>query len=99
MSLARPIPAFGTWDQERLFVLISLEELRGDLRRQAELLAVQQQKHITKLEADVGAAHEKIRRLEAERDSLRTRNWVTTSALSAALAALYEAVKALFHGR
>ncbi len=94
MSEPAHIPRFGTWAEERLWVLNSLADLRGDVRRQAEDAAAVKGTFITRALKDLDAAHIKIRALELRESSLVTKNWVTTSALAVLFAVLFEIVKA-----
>ena len=98
MPGAGTIRGVGTWEQEGLWVLRSLDELREDVRRQHEAQAVTIQADLAKAQADLNALHSKMRTLETQRVALVTRNWVTTAALSAAVALIFELLKIVFRG-
>jgi hypothetical protein len=87
----------GEWREERLYVLKSLEELKAEQRRQIEAEAILHHTTAIKAQKDIRAAHDKIRVLEDSGKTAQIKNWILTTALSCAVAVLFEIVKAYLH--
>ncbi len=99
MAPSRPIPAFGTYDQERLLILASIEKLEFEQRRQGESLAAARESELARAQKDLNVLHEKVRVLEGKKSTLVIRNWVTTAALGAAMTVLFELFRVLISRR
>jgi hypothetical protein len=82
------------WREERLYVLRTLEDLKGEQKRQAEASAADRAALLEKAARDISAAHEKIRRLENAGTTLRLKNWIMVAVILAG----FEIAKALLHG-
>lgn len=80
----------GTWDQERLWVLRTLEEVKAEQKRLAERAAADRAALIEKAQRDIKAAHDKIRALETTGVTLRLKNWLLLLALSSVGTLLFE---------
>jgi hypothetical protein len=89
----------GQWNEERLWVLRTLDEVKSEQKRLAEAAAVDRAALIEKGTRDIRAAHDKIRALENSGTTLRLKNWVMMAALSGIGALAFEVVKAFLHGR
>lgn len=88
----------GSWSEERLWVLRTLDEVKTEQKRQAEAAAVDRAALIEKGARDIKAAHDKIRALESSGTTLRLKNWLMMAALSGIGALAFEVVKAFLHG-
>jgi hypothetical protein len=84
----------GEWNEERLYVLRTLEDLKAEQKKQAETAAADRASLIDRAARDISAAHDKIRRLENSSTTLRLKNWV----MLAVILAGFELAKALLHG-
>ena len=73
---------FGSWNEERMYVLKTLEELKEEQRRLMLDAAAERTMLLEKGQRDIKAAHDKIRVLEASGHTLRLKNWLMTAALS-----------------
>lgn len=85
----------SSWDQERLYVLRTLDDVKTEQRRQSEAAAVDRAALLEKAARDIKAAHDKIRTLESAGSTLRLKNWIMALALSGAGAVVFEVVKEL----
>jgi hypothetical protein len=92
------IETSGSWLEERLYVMRTLEDLKQEQRRQSAAAAVTREAIADRAQRDIKAAHDKIRALESSGTSLRLKNWIMTIALSAVGALAFETVKAWLHG-
>jgi hypothetical protein len=88
----------GSWSEDRLWVLRSIDELKAGELRLAESAAADRAALLDKATRDINSAHEKIRSLEASRISLRLKNWVMTLVISAIGTLAFELIKAWLHG-
>jgi hypothetical protein len=88
----------GQWNEERLWVLRTLDEVKAEQKRLAEAAAVDRSSLIEKGARDIKAAHDKIRALESSGVTLRLKNWLMMLALSGIVALAFEVVKAFLHG-
>ncbi len=86
------IQTSGRWEEERLWILRSIEELKRDFRQQAEQAAVTRQTIVEKAQRDIGVAHDRIRKLEGAKLSLTIKTW----ALAAALGGIFTVAVELF---
>jgi hypothetical protein len=89
------------WNEERLYVLHSIEDLRAELLRQADQASAarakiedRNEREAEKLAKDLKAAHDKIRALENGRILQNVKIWLMTLVLSAAGAVVFELIKA-----
>jgi hypothetical protein len=96
MSAGGRIPVFGTYEQERIYILYNLDEFKHELASLRASAAVQREGVIAKAQNDLNALHKKIRALELRRTELTLRYWITTAALSAAVAVIFELGRILF---
>ena len=85
-----PIPAFGTYDQERLYILRTLDQLEIEVRQLSEDAAVDREGKLAKAEKDVHALGAKVRTLENQRSMLTIKEWIKTSLLTGAGVVLIE---------
>lgn len=92
------IETTGSWQEERLYVLRTLEDLKSEQKRQAEAAAADRVALIEKGRRDIDAAHDKIRVLQGERTKLRLKNWVLGGIVGLVGAGLLELFKALLTG-
>jgi hypothetical protein len=88
----------GSWIEERLFVLRTIEDLKAEVRRISENTATERVALLEKGARDIHAAHEKIRALEAASTHLRIKNWFMAAVLSGIGALCFELVKAVVEG-
>jgi hypothetical protein len=88
----------STWHEERLYVLRTLEDLKAEQKKQAEVTAADRASLIDRGKRDIDAAHEKIRLLEQEALSLKWKTWVMGALLGVFGAGCLEFVKAMLHG-
>ena len=88
----------GSWIEERLFVLRTIEDLKAEVRRISENTATERVALIEKGARDIHAAHEKIRALESASSRLRIKNWFMAAVLSGIGALCFELVKAIVEG-
>lgn len=86
------------WEQERMYVLRTLEDVKAEQKRLSEVAAVERSAMIEKAARDIKAAHDKIRTLENSGSTLRLKNWLLMLVLSGAGAVAFEVIKALVHG-
>jgi hypothetical protein len=85
----------GQWEQERLYVLRTLDDLKSEQKRLGELAAAERAAVLEKQTRDIKAAHDKIRELQHSKTTLRLKNWT----MAAGLAIVFELGKALLlHG-
>jgi hypothetical protein len=85
----------GEWDQERLYVLRTLDDLKAEQKRLGDLAAAERAAVLEKQTRDIKAAHDKIRDLQNSKTVLKTKTWL----LGGALAVLFEVAKAIvLHG-
>jgi hypothetical protein len=98
-------PMTTNWQEERLYVLNMIEDLKAEQRRQLEAEAVRRVNVEDKGQKDIQAAHdkiraadEKIRVLQNAKTELWLKNWIMTIALGAAGAVIVELARALLHG-
>jgi hypothetical protein len=87
------IESSGEWKEERLFVLRALERIDAEQRRQIDAENMLQQTVAVKAAKDIGAAHDKIRKLESEKSGLAIKNWVMAALIYGGGIALIELVK------
>ena len=85
----------GTWIEERLFVLRTIEDLKAEVRRIAENAATERVALLEKGARDIHAAHEKIRALESSTSHLRIKNWFMAAVLSGIGGLCFELVKTI----
>jgi hypothetical protein len=90
--------ARGLWQEERLYVLRTLEDLKCEQKRQAESTAADRVALLEKAARDIKAAHDKIRVLEGSGHSLKLKNWIMAAVLSGISVFLFELVKAWLAG-
>lgn len=90
-----PITTSGEWNQERLYVLRTLEDLKQEQKLQAAAAAADCALLIEKQAKDIGAAHDKIRKLENAKTRLSIQNWLMGALLGAIGAGALEFVKYL----
>lgn len=76
---------FTSWQEERLYVLRTIEDLKAQSLRQAEAAAVSRENVEKKAERDIKAAHDKIRAqqdeihaLQSEGIGMTLKNWILT---------------------
>ena len=70
------------WEEERLYVLQTLADLKGEQKRQGESAAAERAALLEKAVRDINVAHDRIRKLEDAKTSLRVKNWAMALALS-----------------
>jgi hypothetical protein len=98
----------GDWRDERLYVLKTLEDVKEEQRRQMQVAATLSDREILKAHKDIQEAYKRIRTLEESASTrehsastLRTKYWIITGLLSAAMGLLspllYEIVKQFVH--
>jgi hypothetical protein len=87
----------GDWRAERMYVLRTLDDVKTEQRRQAEVAAAERAALLEKAARDIAAAHDKIRRLEREGSSQQIKLWIASAALSGAFVVLFEVVKEWIH--
>lgn len=87
----------GTWEQERLYVMRTIEELKDSARRQSEDAAVVKQGKLAKAEKDIQVAYERIRNLEGKKTTLGMKVWILTGILAAGATTLFEILKLWTH--
>jgi uncharacterized protein YggE len=83
----------GQWNEERLYVLQTLEDLKKEAREEAMAAAVERAGVIAKAEKDIANAHIKIRKLEGAHSWQRTKLYITTAVLSVVGAIAFELFK------
>ena len=88
----------GSWIEERLFVLRTIEDLKAEVKRIAENAATERVALLEKGARDIHAAHEKIRALESSTSHLRIKNWFMAALLAGIGALGFELVKAVVEG-
>ena len=88
----------GSWIEERLFVLRTIEDLKAEVKRIAENAATERVALLEKGARDIHAAHEKILALEAASSHLRIKNWFMAALLAGIGALGFELVKAAVEG-
>lgn len=87
---------FTSWQEERLYVLRTLEDLKEESRRQSEAAAVSRETIEKRAERDIKAAHDKIRALESEGIGMTLKNWILTLIVGAAGAIILELARWAF---
>ncbi len=92
------VESSGQWNEERLWVLRTLEEIKAEQRRQAREAAADRASLLERASLDIRRAHDKIRALESADRTLRLKNWIMTVVLSCSGAVVFEVVKAWLHG-
>ena len=88
----------GTWQEERMYVLRTIDDLKTEQKRQAEVAAVERAALIEKGRKDIDAAHDKIRLLQTERTTLRIKNWLLGGIVGLVGAGLLEVFKWFANG-
>jgi len=88
----------GSWFEERIYVLRTIEDLKAESKRQAEASAADRAALIEKGRKDIDAAHEKIRALQNQRTALRIKNWALGGIVGLVGAGLVEVFKLLLNG-
>jgi hypothetical protein len=99
MQPTRGIQGIGSWEQEGLWVMRSIDELHQEQRRQGEAAAVTIRGDLAKAKTDLDALHNKIRDLEAIRVTLVIRNWLQTGGLAIALVVMIELLRFVLKSR
>lgn len=97
-----PFPSSGSWNEERLYVLRTLEEIREEQKKQIAEMIAERAALLVKAQKDIQAAHDKIRTLESAGSHLKTKNWIMGAALSGIGVVIFELAKyalpLLLHG-
>ena len=81
-----------------MYVLRTIDDLKTEQKRQAEVAAVERAALIEKGRKDIDAAHDKIRLLQAERTTLRIKNWLLGGIVGLVGAGLLEVFKWFANG-
>lgn len=95
-----PPTSFGSWNEERLYVLRTLEEVRDEQKKQIAEMAAERSAMLVKGQKDIQAAHDKIRvlessghQLEMKKHKLEIKNWLMAALLSGVGLSLVELAK------